>query len=221
MLFAKMFLGNQIPITMAGGNCFRDREMILRHIEGQVRRKFAEKYSWRKPVKSGLQRGLKVVLYLLSKREYAKAKRRDLDLGIDEFGRDVATSVFTYARLLKIRGVNIHTILVLGSRAKARWSPGSDVDLVVIADDLPSTPYERWFLVRDSPINMGADIFACSRSEFLQYLEEFRILPLDAICYGKIVYDDGFWSKIVSRFEELENEYRLDKSKILRILAAV
>lgn len=223
VLFARIFLANQIPIRMPGANCVQDRELILQQIEDQIRRKLAEKRTWRKPVKGGLQKGLKTLLYLLSKTRYTTRlpTASNLDLGADEFGRNVATNVCAYARLLRNRGVKLHTVLVLGSRAKARWSPRSDVDLVVIADDLPDLVYERWYFVRDSPINMGADVFACSRDEFLRYLEEFRILTLDAICYGKIVFDDGFWPKVVARFEELEREYRLERSHIRRILAAV
>jgi len=191
----------------------------------QVRRKLAVKRTWRKPVRDILQRGFNTLSYLLSNTRYSKQFLRnsdlDLELGTDEFGRDVATNLSAYVQLLKNRGIKLHTVVILGSRAKGRWKLTSDVDVLVIADGLPNAKYDRWFTIRDNPINMCADMYGCSREEFLQYLNEFRILALDAMCYGKTVFDDGFWSKVAAHFKELEDAYHVEKSEIRRILSAV
>jgi predicted nucleotidyltransferase len=225
ILFARIFLANQIQIKVEETSQFRDREEALEHIRDQVARKLREKKTWKKPARDVVRRVLRNLSYRMSKANYPRQLRRswcsDLDLGKDNFGRDVAENVGVYANLLRCRGVRLRAVLVLGSRAKGRWKPDSDVDLVVIADDLPRKHYERWFVVRDAPINMGADICACTSDEFLQYLEEFRIIALDAVLYGKIVYDDGLWSGILAHFAELEGKYRLKRYEVAETLRIV
>lgn len=224
ILFARIFLADQIQIKVGETSQFRDREEILQNIRDQVAGRLGEKGSWRKPLKDLLQRMLRNLSYRMSKTSYPQQLRSscsDLDLGKDNFGRDVAENLSVYAGLLTSRGVRLHTVLVLGSRAKGRWKPDSDVDLVVIADDLPRKHYERWFAVRDAPINMGANIFTCTPDQFLQYLEEFRILALDAVLYGRITYDDGLWSGILAHFTELESKYELKRHELMEILRVV
>jgi predicted nucleotidyltransferase len=226
VLFARIFLANQIQINVEESGQFRDREEVLQHIRDQVARKLKEKGTWRKPAKGVVQRVLRGLSSRTSKTNYYPqqllgSSRSDLDLGKDNYGRDVAEYLTVYANLLKCRGVRLHTVLVLGSRAKGRWKPDSDVDIVVIADDLPRAHYERWFAVRDAPINIGADICACTLEEFLRYLGEFRIMALDAVFYGRIVYDDGLWSEILAHFTELESKYRLNRYEIAEALSVV
>jgi predicted nucleotidyltransferase len=225
LLFARIFLANQIQIKVEGNSQFRDQEQLLQHIRDQVARKLREKGNWRKPAKDVIRRVLRNLSYRMSKANYPRQLRGSscsgLDLGKDNFGRDVAQNLSVYANLLRCRGVRLHIVLVLGSRAKGRWKPDSDVDLVVIADDLPRKHYERWFAVRDAPINMGADICACRPDEFLEYLKEFRIMALDAVLYGKIVYNDGLWSGILANFTELESKYRLNRYQVAEALWVV
>jgi predicted nucleotidyltransferase len=225
ILFARIFLANQIQIKVEETSQFRDREEALEHIRDQVARKLREKGSWKKPARGLVQSVLRSLSSRTSRTDYPQqlleSSWSGLDLGKDNFGRDVAENVSVYANLLRYRGVRLHTMLVLGSRAKGRWKPDSDVDLVVIADDLPRKPYERWFTVRDAPINISADICACTPDEFLQYLEQLRIMALDAVLYGRIVYDDGLWSGILAHFTELESKYRLNRHELTETLRIV
>lgn len=154
------------------------------------------------------------------------------ELGVDESGRDVRNGVVYYVEILKKRGVKVHTVLVLGSRAKGRSKPDSDVDVLIVASDLPGRTIpifpslaqkilgiRRWFLLSDWPICMGIEPSGCcSKEEFLQRLEDFELEALDAMYYGKIVCDDGFWLEANKKFKEIEEKYEFDKKQLKRML---
>lgn len=155
-----------------------------------------------------------------------------LDLGKDENGRDVAYCLQYYVALLRKRKVKIHTLIVLGSRAKGRARPTSDVDVTIIASDLPGKStseftnlpqkimnIKRQMLLSDLPLLIGVQQSSCcSKVEFTQWLEEFRVIALDAVYYGKIIYDDGFWKKVKHTFAEMDNKYNLSDTEIPQLL---
>jgi glycosyltransferase involved in cell wall biosynthesis/predicted nucleotidyltransferase len=142
------------------------------------------------------------------------------NLGIDEFGRQVTQGLLFYSGLLRIRGVALHTIVVLGSRAKGRWSPKSDVDVLIIADEIPNR-HRRGPIFSDVPIFLGIrpDIF--TPSELLSELGCLNTKILDAVYYGKVVYDDGFWSVVNQRVKQFEAEFSLDETHLKEIIHAL
>jgi predicted nucleotidyltransferase len=155
-----------------------------------------------------------------------------IDLGTDVAGRSVAAGVCEYAHLLLKRGVKLNSLIVLGSRAKNRAKQESDVDVMIIASNLKgrnvpgltNIPQKilgirRWFLLSDAPISMGIQPSGeCSKEEFLRWLKEFRILALDAVCYGKVIYDDGFWDTVLVAFDEIKEKYRLAETTLKEML---
>lgn len=152
--------------------------------------------------------------------------------GADEFGRDVEKGLLKYVAILKARGIKLHAVLVLGSRVKSRSQPKSDIDVTVIASNLPKEinilglgrlfGLRRWFLLSDIPLFMGIETSnCCSREEFLHKLEEFDIHTLDALYYGKIIYHDGFWEQIQRVFRGIEEKYDLKKLNLKSRLSIV
>jgi predicted nucleotidyltransferase len=158
--------------------------------------------------------------------------KRTFNLGEDFFGRDIGKGMLEYVRLLKKRGVMVHTVIVLGSRAKGGSTRESDVDVLVIAKNLPGRSYpgmttlaqkilglRRWFLLSDRPLFIGVQPSgSCSSEEFLQKLENFDLMALDAIYYGKIIYDDGFWLEARKKFKEMEEKYNLEETPLKQLL---
>ncbi len=59
------------------------------------------------------------------------------------------------------------------------------------------------------------------REEFLTWLADLRLVALDAVCYGRIVYDDGFWKQVLDRFRAMENKYGLDEAELKELLNAL
>ena len=42
------------------------------------------------------------------------------------------------------------------------------------------------------PLFLGIEPYGCTEEEFLRGLENLDLLALDAVCCGKILFDDGF-----------------------------
>jgi len=204
---------------------------ISEKIERQIQEKLALKRGVRKKCKSfleGLQRQICYRIFASSKVR-VKEYRGSTSFGADEFGRDVADGISKYIDLLKNRGLIVHTVIVLGSRVKGSWKPSSDVDITIVADNLPKS--EKSFLSRlfglgkhdilsDTPLCLGIEPSGCcSRGEFLKRLKEFDIQVLDAIFYGRVVYDVGFWSEVKNQFHKMEKDYDLSQLNLKQRLS--
>jgi predicted nucleotidyltransferase len=123
-------------------------------------------------------------------------------------------------------------VIVLGSRVKDSWTPRSDVDVTIIADRLPRDGknfftkrilgFRRNFLLSDRPLYLGVEPSGCcSRKEFLERLNRFDIQALDAVLYGKIIYDDGFWSMVEARYATIEKRYQIECLPLKEMLASI
>ena len=146
-----------------------------------------------------------------------KKVKLGFDLGVDEFGRDVLEGVLFYTKLLIARGLHVNTVVVLGSRAKGRWKPESAVDVVVIADNLLKGS-ERKSILREGLIFMDIQADGFTPEEFLRQLQNCNMQVFDAIYYGKVVYDRGFWSEANRKFKEMEEKYELEKMDLKKYL---
>ena len=149
-----------------------------------------------------------------------KVRFNTFDLGKDELGRDVMTELAKYIELLESRGFQVHTVVVNGSRAKQRHKRHSDVDLLVIGDN-PPKGLGKFLFFSDWPIVIGTQVIACTRGEFLRWLERLSLVAIDSMYYGKVVLDDGFWSMAKARFENIERTYQLRKKRLIERMRAV
>ena len=106
-------------------------------IDWQIRERLRSKYRWSQSKwgpRKVFRRYLKLIGYHLFGSEYPALNPAKLPvyLGVDEFGRDVATGIQLYSDIVRKRGVDIRTLIVLGSRAKGTWNAKSDVDLLIM-----------------------------------------------------------------------------------------
>jgi predicted nucleotidyltransferase len=207
---------------------------IVRRIDSQVERKIAMKRGYRKKIKTTLERSCRKILHRLFFSSAAEIKRYEGDssFGCDEFGRDVESGIHKYVKLLENREVKIHTVIVLGSRAKGTWKPESDVDVTIIASNLPKEGknfiskrlyyLKTRFLLSDRPLYLGIEPSGCvTKEEFIRRLEQFDIQALDAIFFGRVIFDDGFWQTVRQRYEEIEKKYKLNEVQLKEKLKAV
>lgn len=206
---------------------------VSENVEKQIQKRLALKRGIRKKCEVFLERLKRQICYriLADSRIVIKKYDGSTPFGADEFGRDVADGISKYMELLKTRGLIVQTVIVLGSRVKGSWKPSSDIDITIISDNLPGNKkgsFPKLFgivgheILSDKPLCLGIEPSGCcSRKEFLQRLKEFDIQVLDAIFYGQIVYDTGFWSEVKKEFRKLEREYGLSqlnlKQKLLKI----
>jgi hypothetical protein len=213
------------------------QNVILENVEKQLAEWTPEKYGWKRKPHKALMRMFNFFSYITFGRRKWNLDQGNMELGIDEFGRSVFDGMQMYVNILKRRGIKFNTILVQGSRAKGRWKPTSDIDVTIISEDFPRKNvytqdfprfmrkifgFRRWFMLSDIPLGMGVEpSFCCNTKDFMQMLENFDIHALDAIHYGKIIYDDGFWQEARDRFREIETKYELDKTDLKRMLLVV
>ncbi|MCJ7635395.1 hypothetical protein MUP77_23775 [Candidatus Bathyarchaeota archaeon] len=208
---------------------------IMEEIQEQIKHRLSIKYNWKRTPHSMLERLEKRVGKIFFKTTipleppYSDEK---LGLGSDDLGRDVASGLREYTRLLLNRGVQLNTLVVLGSRAKGRSRPESDIDVTIIAGNLPGRSssefsnipqkilnLRRRLVLSDAPIFIGVQPSSCgSKEEFVKWLDDFRLSALDAVYYGKVIYDDGFWKQVLTKFKEIEDKYQLHETNVKELL---
>ncbi len=218
----------------AGRPSDNNRILALKIIDDQIQRKLAMKRGPRKKIKQAVERLFRYASYRVLNRPKVRVKPYDGSsmLGADEFKRDIADGIAKYVQLLRSRGLQIHTVIVLGSRVKGRWKPTSDVDVTIISSKLP--PQKEGFSVRkllgigsgsvlsDKPLSLGIEPSGCcSKDEFIERIENLNVEALDALYYGLVFYDDGFWKKARQKLRETEQKYQLSRSEMRKKLQYV
>jgi len=132
---------------------------------------------------------------------------KTLNLGVDEFGDDVLKIVIDYIKALKKRGLKIRSIVVFGSRARGDYRPWSDVDVLVIAENLPKA--KRWEVLWIGEVEPRG----YTPKEFFEALWKLDMTALDACHEGKVIFDDGFWKKALEEFKRVKKKYMLRRLK--------
>jgi predicted nucleotidyltransferase len=207
--------------------------LVLEKIEKEVKKKLQLKNSWKRIPRRSYMRFYKMLCHkIFPTVRWKKENNPSSDLGVDEFGRDVFTGMEIYVGILKKRGIKIHAVIVQGSRSKGKFTPKSDIDVTIIANNLHrkvNTPVIKrilglaeWFRLSDYPLFMGVEPSGCSSPEdFLTEMENLKVHALDALYYGMVVYDDGFWLKALGRFKQIEAEKGLQRLPMRKLLFPV
>ena len=138
------------------------------------------------------------------------------DLGLVWDGRRAIEIINEFIDSLLDLSVNLKSVVVIGSRARGSWRRSSDIDLVMVFDDSDGLDKiimaEHIGLIDPKPYTV---------EEAFRAIENADTTMIEAFEYGVIVYDDGFWCRLRSRYEELlkgrvEIEYD-ENGNILRI----
>ena len=122
-----------------------------------------------------------------------------------------------YFGLLQQRGLNVHSIVLLGSWAKNRGHAKSDLDIIVVATGLPTGPIGRILRNRklsEFPLFLGIEPFGYTKQEFLECTVHLDLRALDALYCGKILFDDGFWQQAKENSKLIEEKYLLKKEEL-------
>ncbi len=148
---------------------------IMSEIREQVKHRLSQKYSWKRVPYTSIGKLPNRIGKALTKKHPTKPRLIDqANFGFDQRGRDVASGLKEYVKILLKRNVKLHTVIVLGSRAKGRAKPESDIDVTVIASNLPgkSSPefpsiphkilnFRRSLMLNDAPLCMGIQPSLC------------------------------------------------------------
>ena len=113
-------------------------------------------------------------------------------------------SKIVFSKLGKFTGV------LYGSMARGDNNVWSDIDFLVISDNLPENPLQRLEFLY-SLTEKSIEVKGYTRNEFLKMIEKRNPIALDSLMEGKMIADDGFWEIARNKFEEVKNKYELVK----------
>jgi len=112
---------------------------------------------------------------------------------VEMFVRKVASSL------------KVHSIILYGSMARGDYGAGSDVDIIVISDNLPRN-FDRRLRMLAELNNTTAPIecLAYTPREFEIMLSRMHPTVLYALDEGIIIYDDGTTEEMKRKFNKLK-----------------
>lgn len=128
------------------------------------------------------------------------------NLSLDEKGKKILDEFIH--RLTE--SFDIHAVVVFGSAVKGGWNHRSDIDLLIISDDMGSDWYHR---------NLAAQQLSKGKIQpFVVTLDDFRLatrnrryLIWEALYEGIAIVDDGVFSQAQARFRRFISEEHLKK----------
>ncbi len=119
--------------------------------------------------------------------------------------------------LTKYRRFSPKLVMIFGSRARGDFTDESDLDVLVVSDELPKDPREAFSLLyseeypRVMPLGMNTPVF-------LRKLKEGSTFILEVIEDGKVVMaDEEFLSTVLRLFREMRGRYRREGKLWIRL----
>lgn len=106
------------------------------------------------------------------------------------------------------RELDLKLVILFGSLARGDWMESSDIDLLIVSDDLSDDPAENFIRLKRGRV----EPHGYSTRRFLEELEKPNLLILDALEYGeRLVVDDEFMRVVESKREEVKRRYGLKR----------
>ncbi len=88
---------------------------------------------------------------------------------------------------LKTR-VPLQKVILFGSYAKDNYSHGSDVDIVIVADDLPNDYSQRYALFKDTVAGLDLQPFSYTSREWRRLLKTGSGFAREVRKHGTAIY---------------------------------
>ena len=79
-------------------------------------------------------------------------------------------------------------VILYGSFARGDYTGGSDIDLLIVADNIPTNYWDRWSLAYEVIEGFPTDPHIYTPEEFRTMLIDGRMTPLDALTEGIKIY---------------------------------
>lgn len=104
------------------------------------------------------------------------------------------------------RELDLKLVILFGSLARGDWMESSDIDLLIVSDDLSDDPAENFIRLKRGRV----EPHGYNTRRFLEELEKPNLLILDALEYGeRLVVDDEFMRVVENKREEVKRRYGL------------
>lgn len=102
-------------------------------------------------------------------------------------------------------------IILFGSSAKGKFNYRSDLDLLIVTNSLKEDYFDRLYQIQ-LITSGGIDFFLYTPIEFEIMISNLRLIAIEAISTGIIIYDKGKGKKYKKYFNNL-----LEKNKIQKL----
>jgi len=137
-------------------------------------------------------------------------------MGCDEI--PYKQDILSYVEVLK-KTVSPRLVLLHGSVARGTFGVGSDVDILVVAENLPQNPNERLKLLYElDQTRAPIDVKAYTPAEFSRMLAKGHPLAMDALEDGKVLYaDEAYLRKVRAAFMAVKKKFRRVKRGWIKI----
>ncbi|MGQ9719680.1 MAG: nucleotidyltransferase domain-containing protein [Nitrososphaerales archaeon] len=111
-----------------------------------------------------------------------------------------------------LRSLKPRSVILYGSMANGTYGVGSDIDLLILSDSLPSNFLERLKLLNEiNDATTPIEALAYTTKEFEKMLKKRHPTALDALDEGVVLYDDGYFKQIKKVFRKFKKELGLVK----------
>ena len=123
---------------------------------------------------------------------------------LPEFPRKNSLANFL-RKIFEEKGDKIQSIVLFGSVARGEYTIYSDIDLLVIVSEEHSSFKDR--LYEYSKYSDGwVEALVYTTREVDEMFRNFNPIILDALYYGLVIYDKGFWKTLTKDFKNLLNK---------------
>jgi predicted nucleotidyltransferase len=103
--------------------------------------------------------------------------------------KKVETALQHYLKRISAQ-IKVHQAILFGSYAQDDYSPGSDIDIAIIADDLPSDPGKRFVMLKDTVLGLDLQPFAYTTEEWKKMLETDSSFAAEIAKHGKVLLSE-------------------------------
>jgi predicted nucleotidyltransferase len=100
--------------------------------------------------------------------------------------KKVETALQHYLKRISTQ-VKVHQAILFGSYAQDNYSPGSDIDIVIIADNLPSDPGKRFAMLKDTILGLDLQPFAYTSEEWDKMVKTHASFASEILKHGKVL----------------------------------
>ena len=102
---------------------------------------------------------------------------------------EVLRAALKYVEEVRERyGDRLKLAILYGSYARGDYTPSSDVDLLIVAENIPKTYWDRWSLAYDIVENHPLDPHIYTPEEFKDMVKQGRMTALDALTEGIVIH---------------------------------
>lgn len=106
-----------------------------------------------------------------------------------------------------LKSMKARAVVMYGSVAKGTYGVGSDIDLLVVADDAPKQFLKRLsFLNELNTTSAPIEVIAYTTKEFGEMIRRGHPSIFDALEESIVLYDDGLFGQMKEKFLSLKRK---------------